>query len=588
MNENEKNTNNMDSENISPKIAALIKKDEAESKAPKIKRDVIKNVLIIFLALMLVLTFFSNTIMNRSLAEISTESVSYGKLTERVRGSGLVESNQAYEVKVEGNKVVDTICVKVGQEVEKDKVLFTIGTGESTELTEAQTMLDALELEYQKSLLVTPTDYSAENQAIKNAQEDLNAAIAKRNTATANQGSVQTALNNYNQNKATLEQKTAAQTKLQSTITAIDMDDYAAAAVEYTGNLVSLFNTYSAAETAYNEVFALYSQLMTEGADVTAAKAESDAKAAVRDTAKAAYDNEKINVRAELVNQMSAIESEISSISAEITAYENQQLNGTGTATLEELNADVQAKQRILEDLVIALEKTKKEGTITSQITNLDTEAKKAEIDKQKEKVEKLKAECETTEIKSKYAGIVSAINIKPGEETVPDMPIAVIDIAEEGYTVKISVDGEKAKKVKTGAEAEVVNSWGGNIQAVLSEIKNDTVSGSKNKILTFSVTGSVDSGSNLDLSIPCGSSTYDAIVPKSAIYEDKNGKFVLTVRSKSSPLGNRYYAERVEVEVIASDETSSAVSGMISAGDYVITASSKPVSPNDQVRMKD
>ena len=43
---------------------------------PKKRRDIIKTILIIFLAVMLILTFFSNTIMNRSLAEISTEYVS--------------------------------------------------------------------------------------------------------------------------------------------------------------------------------------------------------------------------------------------------------------------------------------------------------------------------------------------------------------------------------------------------------------------------------------------------------------------------------------------------------------------------------
>ena len=63
---------------------------------------------------------------------------------------------------------------------------------------------------------------------------------------------------------------------------------------------------------------------------------------------------------------------------------------------------------------------------------------------------------------------------------------------------------------------------------------------------------------------------------------------FVLVVVSKNSPLGNRYYAERVAVEVLASDETSSAVSGNLGYGDYIITAASKPVEPKDQVRMKD
>ena len=92
----------------------------------------------------------------------------------------------------------------------------------------------------------------------------------------------------------------------------------------------------------------------------------------------------------------------------------------------------------------------------------------------------------------------------------------------------------------------------------------------------------------SLDLSIPCGSGNYDAIVPKSAVYQDKDGKFVLTVKSKSTPLGNRYYAERINVDVLASDELSSAVQGSIGQGDYIITASSKPISDGVQVRMKE
>ena len=586
MNENKPENKINSQESKSP--GNTIRESGEAVRDPKKRREIIKTILIIFLAVMLVLTFFSNTIMNRSLAEISTEMSTSGKLTERIRGSGMVESNQLYEVKVDGNKIVDTICIKTGQEVEKDTVLFTVGTGESPELTEAEASLDALELEYQKSLLVLPADYSAENQAIKNAQEDLNAAIAKRNNAMANQDSDRAALERYNQNKAALEQKTSEQTKLQSTISAIDMDDYSSAAVEYTGNLVSLYTAYSSAETAYNEAYALYVQLSSEGADASAAKADADSKAAARDSAKASYDAEKSSVRAGLADRLSAVESEISSLSAEISAYESSLQSGDGAMSLEELNADVQAKQRALEDLVIALEKTKKEDNLNNQLTTLDLEAKKAEIEKQQAKVDELKKECETTEIKSKYSGIVSSINIRPGDTTIPDEPVAIIDIASEGYTVQISVDGEKAKKIKTGTEAEVMNNWNGDVTAVLSEIRNDTVSGSKNRILVFDVTGDVDSGTNLDLSIPCGSGNYDVIVPKSAVYEDKNGKFVLTVRSKSSPLGNRYYAERVSVEVLASDETSSAVSGDIMSGEYVITASSKPVSPNDQVRMKD
>ena len=77
-----------------------------------------------------------------------------------------------------------------------------------------------------------------------------------------------------------------------------------------------------------------------------------------------------------------------------------------------------------------------------------------------------------------------------------------------------------------------------------------------------------------------------DLIVPNSAIREDSNGKFILIVESKSSPLGNRYVATRVDVEVLASDDTQSAVSGALYGYEFVITTSTQPVEAGKLVRL--
>lgn len=593
---------------------------------PNRKREIIKTILIVFLIVMLVLTFCSNTIMNKSLAEITTESATSGKLTERIRGSGLVESNQSYDVKIDGNKIIDTIMIKTGQEVKKGDVLFTVGTEDSEELETAQASLIALELEYQKALLTTPEDYTAENQAISNAREDLNAAIAKRNNAIANSDSAQQSLYDYNSNKNELTRKTKIFDKLQSTIIAIDSNDYASASVEYIGNLIFLYDAYSKAEEDYNTAYALYTQMLTgkpsenpsesptenytdttpdtdngsqdstqeptttptpDNDTLEALKADADAKRAVRDTALEEYNNNKAEIRNDLMNQLYSIESDINSLNEQIANYESSQ--GSDSAmSIEQYDEDIRVKQNALEELIVNLNKTKNENDLQNKTNTLEIEAKKKEIDNLNKKIEKIKQENSITEIKSEYSGIVSSISAKIGEETVPDVPVAVIDIAEEGYTVELTVEAEKTKKIKKGIEAEVVNNWNGNITAVLTDIKNDTKANSKNKILKFSVTGDVSTGTMIDLSIPCGSGSYDTIVPKSAVYKDSKGSFVLIVNSKSSPLGNRYYAKRVDVEVLASDEISSAVQGAISSGDYVITTASKPIKPNEQVRMKD
>ncbi len=578
-------------------------KGDKEEYDPRRKREIIKTILIIFLAGLLILLFFSNTIMNKSLSQITTERTTSGKLTERLRGSGLVQSNQTYSVTVDGNKVIDTINVKVGKEVEKGDVLMTVGTGESEELNAAIEALETLELEYNKALLAPDADYSSENKAIKNAREDLAEAIRKRDDAAANQGNLDAAKDAYKENKSQLSSYTKLQTKLSAIISAIDIDEYTGAPAEYTGELISLKSQADDAEKLYQEKLAVYTAMVSGSSDerdeeettaptivspeeVAAAKTAMEEAETARNTAADAYKTKKSELRTEYSSQLSDAESNIEHYSALIEEYESG-MGGDGTS-LDMLNEDVKAKQRALEDLIEQLNKTQKENANQDKLENLSIASMKKDIDKAKEKVEKLKKENETTEITAKYGGIVSAVNAKAEDETYPDMEIITIDISSEGYTLEITVDGEKTRKIKKGVEAEVLNNWSGNVQAVLTNIKNDTTPNSKNRILVFSVTGDVESNTNLDLSIPLGNGNYDTIVPKSAVYTDSKGSFVLTVQSKSSPLGNRYYAQRVPVEVICSDEISSAVSGSINYGDYVIIAASKPVSPGDQVRMKD
>lgn len=575
-------------ENI--KTAKDIKGDD-EVKDPRKRRDVIKTVIIIFLAVLLVLTFFSNTIMNRSLAEITTERASSGKLTERIRGSGMVMSNQSWDVTVDGNKTIDTLNCKNGSEVKKGDVLFTVSAGDNEALTAAEAELERLELDYQKAILTPSADYSSENQAIKNAREDLTAAIAKRDAAVAGQSGIRAAKEKYESDKTELAYYTKLQTKLQSVIAAIDSDEYSNAPAEYTNDILVTKKAYDTAEADYSASCTIYTALASEDssasdAEVSAAREDMLAKEEIRNTAREKYDTEKFTLRSEISAKLGEAEADTELYQARVTAYESES-NGP-SMSIDELNADITSKQRMLEELINSLSKTQKNDETNKKMNDLDLGAKKKEVDKAREKVTKLKAETGTTEVVSKYSGIVSNISVKPGDTTLPEAPVMTIDLADEGYTLEITIEAEKAKKIKKGASAEVVNNWFGGIDAVLTDIKNDNVQGSKNKRLIFSVTGNVDSGSYLELSIPCGGGNYDSIVPKNAIGHDKDGDFILTVVSKSSPLGNRYYAERVAVEVLASDETSSAVSGNLGYGDYIITAASKPVEPKDQVRMKD
>lgn len=566
----------------------IINTNENSAEIHRRKREIIKTILIIFLVALLILTFFQNTIVNKSLPEIATETCKSGSLTEKFRGSGIIEANQFYEVTIDGNKTIDVINIKSGKKVEKGDVLFVLNAEESPELEEAENILSSLELDYRKSLLTVPNSYANENLQIKNAKADLQALISRKQSAVLQAQAKKNAKEKLNTVNSSLNVASSELSEYQTYIIALDTNSFEELSHEYSGEFIALNNNL----TKQEEILANKKNTLDELIKMNASESEIlDAESAYNEAltnqteALDALDAKKNTVRDIFVNKIRELETNISSYNAEISSLENQ-ISSYTEASPEEIEMLITEKERELESLIVNLDEAKKSDDINKQVEQLNLNSKKEAVDKQREVVNKIKEKSGTVEIVSKYSGVVSNVFVKVGETTLPDTPLATIDISSEGYTLKISASPDKTKKIKVGTEAEIVNNWSGDVSAVVTEIKNDNIS--KDKIITFNVTGNVESGDSLSVSIPCGTSKYDTIVPKNAVYEDSNGKFVMILNFKNTPLGNRYYAERVAVEVLASDDISSAVSGLLNSGDYIIANSSKPIKPGDQVRIKD
>ena len=107
----------------------------------KNKREWVKTAAIIFLSVMLVLTFFSNTIMNYSLPEVATQYVQSGTITAKIRGTGIIESGDPYEIKAKESRKVTSVAVKTGDTVQKGDVLLYLEDTESEELKAARNIL---------------------------------------------------------------------------------------------------------------------------------------------------------------------------------------------------------------------------------------------------------------------------------------------------------------------------------------------------------------------------------------------------------------------------------------------------------------
>ena len=247
--------------------------------------------------------------------------------------------------------------------------------------------------------------------------------------------------------------------------------------------------------------------------------------------------------------------------------------------------------QQALVDSIFSLSEKQKAAGVQTSLTEIDLRELRRQIDEKREEITKLQREDRGSEITSLVNGVVTQINISPGHQTEIDTPLIVIEVVDRGYSLSFIVTTEQASRVSIGDNAEVDRgwwSWGDEITATLIGIRNDPQNPVINRILHFAISGNVESGSQLNLILAQRSEGYNIIVPNSALRSDTNGDFVLVIVSRSSPLGNRYIATRADVNILASDDTHTAVAGGLTGWDFVITTSTMPIEPGMQVRLVD
>lgn len=715
------------------------------------RRAWVKNAAIIFLAIMLILTFFSNTIMNYSLPEVAAQYSQSGSITSKIRTTANVIANSTYKITIEETRNILSVAVKDGDMVKKGDVLFYLEDAESEQLKTARDTLASLEKEYQLKLLESGNDYYADELAItqkrdelKKAQEKLNnigsndsliekleaeiktlesqqKELAKKITAYQNQISklqgeaadvsldgtptadrLAAAETKYNaaksayqaaealkaQTEAALEAAEDAWEKANSNYESLGSDgsettdsltdkitdlnktirrykeDYK---IKVDGLQTTVDNAYDAwvdADYAYQNALYLYNQgqgskeavdewyqksetarqnyesVVSEiGPQKDAAKLEYDRQMedyseelaklqeqldgiAGTESAKKALDTATKNKETATKNAEDASKdfdeskTELTEAETEYKALQKLQLleecesildglntkNDSITDQLEEKNEEkteisegavsIEDQQDVVKTLTQELETLqhnlamkKQEDGLQDQRDQIEIDEMLKKIDEQKELVKKYEANSVDAKITATVDGQVNSISAVAGSETTVGQTLCEIVATDLGYSCEVPLTLEQSKRVRVGDSVTVSNSWWSDIQATIVSIKNDPKNPGNSKIASISLTGDVVVGQSLNLTIGEKGQNYDSVVPNSAIREDNNGKFVLVVESKPSPLGNRYIAKRVDVTVLESDDTNSAVSGLMGS-EFVITTSTKPISAGDQVRM--
>ncbi len=679
----------------------------------KKRREWVKNAAIIFLTIMLVLTFFSNTIMNYSLPEVATQYVQSGTITAKVRGTGNVEATDPYNIKIEETRVIASVAVKQGDQIEKDQVIYYLEDEQSDELKTAEAELEDLKLTYMKGLFGSNVSseviskvangnvdgFGALQAKVGDMQSRLEAAQTrvKECQDTLDNLTLQSTVNNNNSTINTIDeenQKAQASTDLsnaqtqesnaeaafnrmkseklenlnhqikekQSAISDLetlikgaeniagsvygstgdsDNDSNNDSAQGYTaGGIDSYIQQREAAKQVMNEKLDdIYEAALQDGSyngnkdinelkqwinesddryqtyatllnDYDAAVSQYEIAVEMAENASSqlgSHDDNKIQLekrKAEL-RELEARLSEVNAMNytpGDSVKEAQEKLNQADRNLTDKTNANKQASvayqnqiasaEAALKNAQAVYDLLKEEQTAMSADINAELDLAKAsrDIAKKEQEIAELREKSMGAAITSPVAGTVTSLAYAAGETTKPEDTAAVIQVEGKGYTMSVSVTNEQAKKVQVGDNAELQNAWYyDDVQVVLASIKPDPDDPGQKKLLNFDVTGSsLQEGQALNISLGQRSAEYEYVVPNSAVREDNNGKFILIVESKSSPLGNRYIASRVDVEVLASDDNNTAISAGLFGYEYVITTSTKPVEAGKQVRLNE
>lgn len=663
-------------------------------------RGWVKNAAIIFLSIMLVLTFFSNTILNYSLPEVAAQYAQSGTITTKVRASAPIEANMTFNVEMADTRRIESVKVKVGDLVEAGDILLYLADEESQELKAAQLELASLELAYEKALLqLEDPSYAADNQQIKELKEDIASKKAQRSTVANKAAAVDNAKAAVRSAEDAVDALSEQKSDLEEQITALSGDSpilsqYKQALSDAQAQLKSAEETLSSlksqggsidsAQSAYDSARQALENLQYDlryleedralavsnleiafadadlalQAFITAGDMESEAylqaltafnnaKAALdlssnpaiialdrnieqknlaiqraqEDLAKAEGD---LYTAQNLASQVSQAQSAVDSLRQQVTyAQQNydsvlsqttssfkaqldnvsQQLKAANrnledanealskaqsesTTTVEAIDEEIKSMQRQLESLYIALGEKADNAEVSSAIANLDLQAQRKAIDDKKAEIEKLSAEGTGATVNAQYAGMISSIGCVAGDTVSTGSIVAVIEVVEKGYRMEFSVPNDQARLIKVGDKAEINDWWFSEADITVSNIRNDPKNPGQAKVITCTIAGDVTVGQTLNIVLGERGASYDIIVPNSAIREDSNGKFILVVEARSTPLSTRYIATRCDVTVVASDDNSSAVSGALYGNEFVITTSTKPIVAGQQVRL--
>lgn len=647
-----------------------------EEKKIQYKRK-IRKIGILLLVLLLLLTFFSGTIRNFSLAQVKTALAGRGTISRKVNASGVLEAGQPVMVLSPREGYIEKINVLEGQHIKNGDLLFSLAPEKNEDYVIAKEELETMMWEYDTFMLEQSISTEKQNQVeagqiatLEQGREILNVAqenieilqaqvdifMQKEEEAKKNNELLGNVRLDVSKEQAAYNDAQRAYEDAQAAFDSIQQEKDTAQGV------VSSIGTIESAQKRLEEANrrAELSRLLAEQKAEEERKTNEKLVSALEKKEEAQKNLDKLledenvtedireQARADLeiaiseLEQAQAAETEAQKAleEAEKDCEEDEAAATEAQNYLEHIDENynlyypkldqaiekiqgasealADAKKKMSEQSRMLLEKQQstelqdakaaaantwieaqyqlakaQEQLSKAQEIQADIQAdmllsrslfeRYSQIVRQQEKVKKLASE-EEDSIYAQADGIVLSFNKHEGERVADGENVLVLQEIGDACILNCRVTRNQAQYLAVGMKATITGKAVGSFEAFLLSIRAD-IEDPEFRNLTIAVYGEVQQGDSIKLFFPLSQEEYPLVVQNSAVRTDKNGIFVLVLRTKTSPLGNRYHVERIPIEVLDSDEYNSAIAGNLTENDKIVIAATKPITDNDQVR---
>lgn len=269
-------------------------------------------------------------------------------------------------------------------------------------------------------------------------------------------------------------------------------------------------------------------------------------------------------------------------------------------------------EQASLQKMKLALEERQKsfiEATQSGDEKILD-DARRAlklsaiDIDVQERRIQKLQKDLAAgRELIAPFDGIVMQVNATEGLVSSTGGPDVRLSNRNQGLEFDVVAPADAAALLEPGEKlsVQVLGKHAKEAEGKIEDIRDvsfadqETAGGSEGmgtsaqlqkKHLRVSLQDhDLQAGDRVQVEL--AKTTNDVILlPKKAIREEGDSKFVFTIEERNSPLGNAFYVRKVKVTVVDSTDSESAISEGLFDQERVIIESSEPLQEGDKIRL--